>query len=139
MENRIGIIREFRTKNFRVVVDALPDDYLDLSFDEDGQVAHDLEIGRLISFTARARVLSWNGLELASDYLGGCIYESLEAFADHRECGRANRKLEAEGDAGRCGSYFSDMVTNVCRGARVQYAHLQSRFASVNLRTEKTR
>jgi hypothetical protein len=35
----IGTIREFKTKSFRVVVDAIPEDDLDLSFDETGEVA----------------------------------------------------------------------------------------------------
>jgi len=37
---------------------------------------------------------------------------------DHRECGKQNREYEAKGDPGRCGSYFSGMVKQVCEDAR---------------------
>jgi hypothetical protein len=100
MENKIGTIRTFETPNFRVVVDAIEDFDVDLSWDEDGSTRAGLESGNLIAFCARARVFlkssPWQ--ELAADYLGGCIYKSLAEFADHRECGIANRKrIEREG------------------------------------------
>lgn len=115
--NAIGTIREFKTRNFRVIVDAIEDFAPDLSWDGDGSVREGLESGRFIVFTARARVFL-NGSELSSDYLGECIYESLEAFADHKEVGRENARLAASGEAGRCGSYFHDMVRSVCSDAR---------------------
>lgn len=89
----LGTIREFKTENFRVVVDAVEEFDVDLSWDEDGETARRLENGSLIVFCARARVfLNSTGQELASDYLSNCIYESLRAFEDHRECGAQNRK-----------------------------------------------
>jgi hypothetical protein len=89
----LGTIREFETENFRVVIDAIEETDLDLSWDEDGSQREGLDSGRLIAFCARARViLKETGQELGSDYLGGCIYESLRAFEDHRECGKENRK-----------------------------------------------
>jgi hypothetical protein len=95
----LGTIREFETENFRVVVDAIEETDLDLSWDEDGSQRDGLESGRLIAFCARARViLKETGQELGSDYLGECIYESLEAFEDHRECGIQNRRrIKQEG------------------------------------------
>ena len=39
----LGTIREFETKNFRVVVDAIPDFDNDLSWDESGQIRTQLE------------------------------------------------------------------------------------------------
>jgi hypothetical protein len=113
------------------------------------------------------------GKEIASDYLGGCIYKSLEDFEDHRECGRENRaRLKREGhsqiyrkarpyehclsatdklkkrgfatreraeawakanakeayeifETGRCGSYFSGMVSEVCQQARKELADMK--------------
>lgn len=53
----IGTIRTFKTENFTVIMDALPENDLDLSFDEDGSVAAGLESGKFIAFVARARVL----------------------------------------------------------------------------------
>jgi hypothetical protein len=88
--SKIGTIREFKTQNFHVVVDAVEEFDLDLSWDEDGSTREGLENGSLIAFCARARVF-FRGMEIASDYLGGCIYKSLEDFEDHRECGKQNR------------------------------------------------
>jgi hypothetical protein len=93
----IGTIREFKTKNFHVVIDAVEECDLDLSWDEDGSTREGLDNGSLIAFCARARVFL-RGKEIASDYLGNCIYKSLEDFADHIECGRQNRAtLKREG------------------------------------------
>jgi hypothetical protein len=95
----LGTIREFETENFRVVVDAIEEFDLDLSWDEDGSQRARLESGDLIAFCARARViLKSTGQELGTDYLGNCIYQSLQAFEDHRECGLENRKrIKQEG------------------------------------------
>lgn len=113
----MGTIREFRTRQFTVIIDAIEDDAPDLSFDNTGEVRAGLESGRYVIFTARARAFHL-GVELASDYLGGCIYESLDAFQDHKECGAQTRKLRAEGNAAVVGSYFAGMVSEVCRTAR---------------------
>jgi hypothetical protein len=95
--SKIGTIREFKTSNFHVVVDALEEWDTDLSFDEDGSTRKGLENGNLIAFCARARVFL-RGKEIASDYLGGCIYKSLEDFVDHKECGKQNREtIKREG------------------------------------------
>jgi hypothetical protein len=94
---KIGTIREFKTTNFRVVIDAVEEFDLDLSWDEDGSARRGLENGTLIAFCARARVFL-RGSEIASDYLGNCIYKSLEDFADHKECGKQKREtIKREG------------------------------------------
>lgn len=93
MANRsLGTIREFKTRHFRVIVDAIEESDLDLSFDDSGETARQLDNGSLIAFCARVRVLT-DGLEIGSDYLGNCIYKSLADFEDHRECGRQNRRM----------------------------------------------
>lgn len=129
------VIRKFKTQHFTVIVDTLPEHDLDLSWDDDGSTAKGLNNGSLVAFVARARVLGPSGMELASDYLGECIYESPEAFEDHRECGRYNRELEAYGAVGRCGSYFADMVSNVCSEARKEWLKLQNEVSSIRLRS----
>lgn len=91
MRSKIGTIREFKTQNFHVIVDAIEEFDLDLSWDEDGSTQRGLENGSLVAFCARARVF-FRGLEVSSDYLGGCVYKSLEDFQDHKECGLQNRK-----------------------------------------------
>lgn len=85
-------IRQFHTENFRVVVEALEEDDLDLSFDETGETARKLDAGDLIAFCAHAYVEHKpTGTILGEDYLGNCIYKDLDDFADHRACGRQNR------------------------------------------------
>ena len=121
----IGTIREFNTARFRVIVDAIEDDDLDLSWDDDGSTRAGLESGKYIAFCARARCLL-DGLEVASEYLGGCIYERIEAFEDHRECGAATRRLREQGNPAVVGSYFADMVSEVIYHARAEVARLQS-------------
>jgi hypothetical protein len=88
---KLGTIREFKTQNFHVLIDAVEEQDLDLSWDESGETRKGLEDGSLIAFCARARVFL-RGLEVASDYLGGCVYKNLEEFENHRECGEENRK-----------------------------------------------
>jgi len=131
----LGIIREFRTAQFLVVVDALEDYDVDLSFDESDEVRKRLESGEYVCFTARARVIHDDLGELAADYLGGCIYKSLAAFEAHRECGaqqravNAKRKRQKKGPV--CiGSYFSDMVKTVCKEARERAAELRLNAAA---------
>jgi hypothetical protein len=170
----IGNIRTFETANFRVSVDAEYDFDTDLSFDETGKTREQLESGELIAFQVAVTVTHKDsGMELGTDYLGGCIYKSIDAFQDHRECGRANRrwlrrdgrfqiyrknrpyvnclsrsdKLKKRGfatesraeawarantkeeyqimPAGKCGSYFKDMISNAIAEARKQRAKLQ--------------
>lgn len=143
MSHKIGTIREFNTKNFKVVVDAIEDYNVDLSFDEDGSTRKGLESGDLICFCARVRVY-FKGQEVASDYLGGCIYESLDAFMDHKECGKQNAEYEAKeraqhkkiGSTGRRGSYFSDMITAACEEARKTILDRRAAYADVSIRTK---
>jgi hypothetical protein len=173
MSYTIGTIREFKTQNFHVKVDAIEETDLDLSWDADGSTQRGLENGSLVAFCARARVY-FRGLEVASDYLGGCIYKSLEDFADDKECAKQNRdmlrregkfqiyrkarphqhclsktdKLKPRGfatreraeqwakahaseayeifETGGCGSYFADMVANVCCEARKTVAEMKA-------------
>jgi hypothetical protein len=117
-----NIIREFNTKNFRVVVEALPEDDLDLSFDEDGEIKAKIDKGELEAFCVRA-VASFKGAELAEDFLGGCIDETPRAFMDH--IGIKNY-VPPGGQAGQCGSYFADMVATVCKDARAELLKMQA-------------
>jgi hypothetical protein len=114
----LGTIRKFRTAQFTVIVDAIGEDSPDISFDKTDETRTKLYTGEWIIFCARARVIHDTLGEIASDYLGDCIYESLGAFMDHKECGAQNRRWRNAGEAGRCGSYFHDMVKTVCHEAR---------------------
>lgn len=127
-----NVIRQFNTKNFKVIVTAEPEHDSDLSWGEDGSKAERLQSGELVEFCAKAAVY-FHGHEIATDYLGNCIYESHAAFMDHKECGKQNKERAANGEPGRCGSFFTDMVKSVCRDARIAMAKMQS----VHIRTGK--
>lgn len=113
----LGTIREFKTPNFIVRVTAEEELDLDLSFDDDGSVREGLESGEFIAFCVKAAVY-YRGQEVGVDYLGGCIYRSIEEFEDHREVGKQNKVYAAKGESARCGSYFTDLVHQAISAAR---------------------
>lgn len=115
--HKLGTIRTFKTKNFQVIAEALEENDLDLSFDDTGETQQNIESGKWVAFCARVRVLL-HGREIGVDYLGNCIYDSIDSFMDHKECGKQNREYEAQGKDGRCGSYFTDMIHEAIREAR---------------------
>lgn len=97
----------FETSQFIVSFSVQEEHDLDLSWDEDGSTRQGLEDSSLIAFVACLECHWSDGAQtvlLATDYLGGCIYESPRAFMDHR--------------GSRGGSYFSGMVRSVCEEAR---------------------
>ncbi len=105
----------FKTANFTVDMAWDYDDDLDLSWDDSGEVTASLASGEYMGMTMRARVTGPNGEELATDYLGGCIYKSPEDFRDHIG-------MNVDGH----GSYFSDMIRTVCHDARAVIRASQS-------------
>lgn len=116
-------IWSFKTKNFTVCLDALPEDDLDLSWDGSGDARRGLDTGGYVAFCARAQAFDPEGRLLAADYLGNCIYESLEEFGSaHRDPDPLNRNSSImrakRGQHTAIGHYFPDMVRIVCRGAR---------------------
>ena len=113
-------IRTIKAGRFTVSVRALEEPDLDLSFDDDGSISKALDAGTLQAFCVEA-VCTLDGIELAADHLGNCIYKRPREFMDHVGIIAHNR---ATGH--NCGSYFSDMVRNVVRGARIKLAELQT-------------
>lgn len=88
-----GTIRRFETENFTVSVDAYEDFDTDLSWDDSGETARKLASGEWIAFQVECTVTHKpTGTELGSDSLCGCIYASIDAFQDHRECGKQTRR-----------------------------------------------
>lgn len=114
----MSIIREFRTDRFRVTVEAEPDHDLDLSWDDTGEVARKLDSGELMNFTVHVTVENNRFGVLGESYLGGCIYTHPDEFQDHKAVGRTNREFAAQGERGRCGSYFTDMIREAIDEAR---------------------
>jgi hypothetical protein len=100
-------IYTFNTRNFTVKVDAMEENYPDLSWDETGEAQIMIERGDWLCFTVKA-TLSFRGMEIAEDYLGNCIHENTRDFRDH--FGIAKLKNTS--------SYFSDMIRNVIRDGR---------------------
>jgi len=99
----------FETRNFAVIVDCdYEQDWLDLSWDETGEVAEKLATGEWNAYTMRARLLTRHGDELACDYLGASIYANPTEFRDHI------------GSRGQWGSYFTDMVRTVLAEGRAE-------------------
>jgi hypothetical protein len=112
----------FKTANFTISVDAMEDYDIDLSFDKTGEILEQLEAGQLAGFAVRVTVRdNITGEELASDYLGGCIYESHESFMNHRG-------IKKQPNAG---SYFSDMVRTVCSEARTTIRERADRYSEL--------
>lgn len=113
------IIRKFTLRNFTVIVEAMPEHEVSMYFDDTGEIERQIESGELEAFSVKVSVLM-NGAEIATDYLGGCIYRSPAEFMDHKGLASHNRKT-----GHNCGSYFSDMVRTVCSEARDAVRKLQ--------------
>lgn len=97
----------FETDKIRVTLAAAPEDDLDLSWDDDGSTREGLESGKYVAFVARVRIAHKEIGVLHEDYLGNCIYESVEQF--RREKG-----------------YFGDMVRACVHQARKNIATLKT-------------
>lgn len=119
---KIKTIREFKTANFSVTVDAVEDNDFNFDFWDDElreETQAKLDNGELILFGVIATVTHRaTGAELGSDSLWGCVYETPEEFMDHRRCGTVNRERTANDQSGRCGSYFTQMVREAIDKAR---------------------
>lgn len=114
MRNDEVQIWAFHTKQFTVRFLASPEYHVDLSWD-DGSTREQIESGDLCAFVAHVECVHRpTGAVLADDYLGGCIYANPSDFIDHRGI-----KAHAH-----CGSYFSDLVRNVCADARKALASM---------------
>lgn len=123
MNNTLGVIRRFNTKNFIIEVTAEEEYDLDLSFDEDGSIQKRLQNGDLIAFCAKAEVIHRDTNDrLAIEYLCNCIYKNIAEFQDHK------------GADSKYGSYFKDMVTEVCDQARVKIAERALLYSNLKIR-----
>ena len=130
-------IWRFETASLVITMDALDDYDTDLSWDETGEVTKSLESGELVAFTARAKVYcSLTGETLAVDYLGGCIYKSYSDFNDHIACAKQTREERAKGSKAIVGSYFADMIGNVCTEARNTIQERASQYALLTVNGE---
>lgn len=106
-------MREFRTKHFRVVAFIEPEDSLDLSWDDTGEVAEKINSGEYEAFCTTVAVY-FNGVEIAANYLGESIYADPADFFEEHIGLAAKRRA----DGRNYGCYFPDMVREAIREAR---------------------
>jgi hypothetical protein len=99
----------FKTRKFTVEWSVSPCDYLDLSWDDTGETAENLNSGLWTAFDSKMTVC-FRGEEVGCDYLGQSIYENPAEFRDHIG-------MNAKGH----GSYFSDMVRSAVAEARKHF------------------
>lgn len=102
-------IWKFSTANFTLDLSWDYEQDGDLSWDETGEVQEKIASGEWINVIFRVRLLDSLGNELASDYLGDCIYNSP---LDFREPG-----------------YFYDMARNCLKRGR-EAIHKQAAIAA---------
>lgn len=105
-------IYSFKTKRFYIYAEALPEEFPDFSFDETGETARQIDSAELECFCVRVATYC-DGLEIAADYLGNCIYAKARDFRDHFGLRRNGH-----------GSYFSDMVKSVVSETRKKLKNL---------------
>jgi hypothetical protein len=104
---------KFTIGRFTIRAEIMPDDDLDLSWDETGETRANLESGFWEAFITKVSV-ELNGAEIAADWLGGSIYENpSDFFTEHYGLAHFNRLTGAH-----CGAYFPDMVRAAISGAR---------------------
>jgi hypothetical protein len=123
---------DFKTANFRVALECMPDNDCDLSWDDTGETQANIASGLWGCFVFKVAVYDLNtGNEIGADYLGGSIYPNPSDFIDHRQCGKQNREYEAQGKPGRCGSYFHDMIKGAISEARKAYSKPRVRLRAI--------
>jgi hypothetical protein len=84
--------------------DMHPSDSFDLEPEELAQLCEDIDRGRYCWFVARVQAFR-AGVELAVDYLGGCLYDSPAEFV-------------------KAGDYYADMVETVTGEAQAKIEEL---------------
>ena len=112
----------FNTNRFSIVCTAEDEWDVDLSWDETGETAEKIESGEWTVFCAKVEVL-FDGVEIASDYLGQCIYADPSDFVTgHRDADPMNRNCsimrKARGGNVCICHYFPDMVSTAIKEAR---------------------
>ncbi len=76
------LVHEEEQDGFNIKLYLIPEDYApdwDMSEEEKEKLFSDIDSGHLLWFCAKVAA-SKEGIELASDYLGGCCYESVQDF-----------------------------------------------------------
>lgn len=121
----------FETARFTVRLDCTYDDDFDPhgDVDDDGETAENMGSGLWGAYVFRA-VVALDGNDIASDVLGGSVYENVRDFVrEHRAADPLERNCtvmrQARGDVVIC-HYFPDMVRNAISEARKEVERMQS-------------
>jgi hypothetical protein len=103
----------FNLGRFSIHADIEPCSDLDLSFDENGEVASKLASGEYEAFNTRVSV--WlNGVMIGSDWLCESIYANpVEFFSEH-----VGLAIKSRADGRNYGAYFPSMVKEAIAEAR---------------------
>ena len=105
-----------RYKGFTVIFKALAEHDLDLSWSDDPyQLGEDIDQGHLIAFCACVE-LHYKHILLADEYLGQCIYKSIDEFINIRD------------------GYFDDMVESAFLEGRRELVKLRDGMNSITLK-----
>ena len=113
-------IWQFRTKNFRVALEADYEQDPDLSW-ADEETLEKLRDGEWTNYVFRVAVYGPRGEELGTDYLGNSIYADATEFRDHIGLAEKSRA-----DGRNYGSYFLDMVRGAIAEARAALDDVQA-------------
>lgn len=103
---------EFSTARFSVSLDWEWEQSPDISWDETGETLAKLESGEWGCYTFRVLV-TCDGREVGSDYLGNSIYADPAEFRDH-----VGLAAKGRADGHNYGSYFTDMIGEAVGEAR---------------------
>lgn len=129
-----ALIRKFVRGLFTVTVTAFDEDESISLSDYDDVTRQKIDDGDFVVFRVEA-TLWLLGHELATDHLGGCIYESPSQFMDHIGLRKTERELSAKvGRAIGIGSYFHDMVSTAIRDGRKEAIKLLPQLRRLQLR-----
>ena len=130
-----ALIRRFRRGLFEITVTAFDDkDYDPYTTGIDDEIRDKIEDGTFTVFRVEA-TLWLLGRELATEHLGGCIYESPRDFMDHIGLRQVERDhLAQTGHSVSIGSYFSDMVCAVIAEGRKEAIKLLPQLHGIRLR-----
>ena len=98
----------FSTARFTLFLEAAIEPDPDISWDDTGETQENIALGTWTNYLFRVR-LEMDGIEIATDYLGNSIHANASEFRDHIGIKKLGENY---------GSYFSDMVRQVCSEAR---------------------
>jgi hypothetical protein len=119
----------FETANFIVRAVIVPDNDVDVSFDETGETKDKINSGDWQAFGTIVTVETQDGMILGEDSLWGSIYaDPADFFSDHRSADPMNRNCMAM-RAARGGNvcichYFPGMIGEAIGAARKRLANL---------------